>query len=318
VGVGGYDTALIGKWHLGARDEHHPTRHGYGLFQGFRVGGEISKDPLVEIDGVERRIEGYTPDILTDLAIEFVRRDRPGPFLLSVHFWAPHANTANRTPDGDRTWLPLSDADWGPVRDRELSIPNPEYPDLDIARLKRMRREYLGAVASVDRNIGRLMDALAATGKAENTLVVFTSDNGFNMGHNGIWHKGNGRWILLHNRGDRPNMYDNSLRVPLIVRWPGVIAPGRTITETGSHFDWYPTLLEAAGAPASTPRFRGRSLLPLFRGEAGDWDNDLFAQYSMWDWHQNGAKPRSYRTPQLEADPRLSPPRRRRALQPGR
>ena len=93
------------------------------------VGGEIPKDPLVEIDGVERIIQGYTPDILRDLAIDFVWRDRSGPFLLRLHFWAPHANTADRTLDGDRTWLPLSDADWAPMRDCELTIPNPEYTD---------------------------------------------------------------------------------------------------------------------------------------------------------------------------------------------
>jgi uncharacterized sulfatase len=126
-----------------------------------------------------------------------------------------------------------------------------------------LRREYFDAVASVDLNIGRPMDALAPTGKAENTLVILTSYKGLSTGHNGIWRKSKGRWILVHNQGDRRSMYDNSLRLPLIVRWPGVIRPTRTIAETGSYFDWYPTRLEAAGAPCAAPHLRGRSLLPL-------------------------------------------------------
>ena len=156
----GYATALIGKWHLGASDEHHPTRHGYEEFKGFRVGGSISKDPKVEIDGQVEQMKGYTPDILTDLAIDFIHRRKGNPFLLSLHFWAPHANTASKTPDGDRTWHPLSDADWDQFKDMDPWIPNPDYPNLDVPRLKRMTREYLASVASVDRNIGRILAAL--------------------------------------------------------------------------------------------------------------------------------------------------------------
>jgi len=291
----GYTTALVGKWHLGSP----PTRHGYQEF----VGGllHISKDPLVEIGGVSRRIEGYTADVTTDFAIDFIQRaKRKGeePFLLSLHYFAPHANTANRTPDGDRTWLPLSEADWSQFEDLDPIIPNPDYPDLDIPRLKRMTREYLASIASVDRNLGRLLDELERLDLDQNTLIVFTSDNGYNMGHNGIWHKGNGWWILIHNRGARPNLYDNSLRVPCIVRWPGIIPAGLVINETLTHLDWFPTLIEIAGAsiPEGTT-LRGRNMLPILRGESVEWDNDLFTQYSMWEWHQNGAKLRSFRTP---------------------
>ena len=98
----GYETALFGKWHVGAADRYHPTRTGYDVFAGWRHGAGISLDPVVEVDGRDQPMTGYTPDILADLAIDFLRRPRDAPFLVSVHFWAPHANTENRTPDGER------------------------------------------------------------------------------------------------------------------------------------------------------------------------------------------------------------------------
>jgi uncharacterized sulfatase len=293
----GYTTALIGKWHLGKQDEHHPTHYGYDEFTGFRVGGRISKDPTVEVDGKDKVIEGYTPDILTDFAVDSIRRKKDSPFMLSLHFWAPHANTENRTPDGDRTWLPLSDADWGRFKNSNPTLPHVDYPKLDVARAKRMMREYLASVASVDRNLGRLLALLDELGISQNTVVIFTSDNGYNMAHNGIWHKGNGRWILIDNRGDRPNLYDNSLKVPAIVRWPGHIKPGTTVNGTVTNLDWFPTI--CAMANVSIPegaQIRGRNFLPLLKGKSIPWDNDLFAQYSMWDWHQTGADLRCYRT----------------------
>lgn len=293
----GYATALIGKWHLGKQDEFYPTHYGYDKFSGFRVGGETSRNPKVEVDHKLRRLEGYTPDILTDFALEFIRGHRKGPFLLSLHFWAPHANTADFTADGDRTWLPLSDADWGRFKNKNPVLPNREYPKLDIPRAKRMMREYLASVAGVDRNLGRLLDTLDELQINQNTVVIFTSDNGYNMAHNGIWHKGNGRWILTDNRGPRPNLYDNSLKVPAIIRWPGVIKTKAVVEHTITNLDWFPTILAAAGvAPPKDAGIRGRNFLPLLKGRSIPWDNDFFAQYTMWPWHQTGAVLRCCRT----------------------
>ncbi len=161
----GYRTAHIGKWHVGAKEQHLPKNFGYDQFSGWRQGAGISKDPVVEIEGELRPMKGYTPDILTDLALDFIARPSGQPFLLSLHFWAP---------DGDRTWLPVSDADWDLFKDLKPTLPEPRHPDLDVPRAERMTREYLAAVHSVDRNVGRILAALDAGGMASNTLVVFT------------------------------------------------------------------------------------------------------------------------------------------------
>ena len=279
----GYRTAFIGKWHLGVLDKYLPTRNGYDRFYGFRNGAGISKDPAVESDGAVKVVRGYTPDILTDEAVRFIRgQDGERPFLLNVHYWAPHANTANRTPDGDRTWLPLSDADWKPFRGLDPILPQADYPRLDVARAKRMMREYLASVASVDRNVGRVLDALDQTGMAEDTIVVFTSDHGYNLSHHGIWHKGNGRWLLIDNRGPRTNMYDHSLRVPAVVRWPRRLDAGLRIDEIVLNIDWFPTLLAMAGAALPEgAAIRGKSFLPLLERKDVRLRTAFYAEYKQ-------------------------------------
>lgn len=292
----GYRTLFIGKWHLGVLDKYLPTRNGYDRFYGFRNGAGISKDPAVESDGAVKVVRGYTPDILTDEAVRFIRgQDGERPFLLNVHYWAPHANTANRTPDGDRTWLPLSDADWKPFRGLDPILPQADYPRLDVARAKRMMREYLASVASVDRNVGRVLDALDQTGMAEDTIVVFTSDHGYNLSHHGIWHKGNGRWLLIDNRGPRANMYDHSLRVPAVVRWPRRLDAGLRIDEIVLNIDWFPTLLAMAGAalPEGTA-IRGKSFLPLLERKDVRLRTAFYAEYKQK--HAEQADQRMWRT----------------------
>jgi uncharacterized sulfatase len=292
----GYRTGLIGKWHLGTLDKFHPSVFGYQYFMGFRSGGNKPKDPVLEVNGKEQKLEGLLPDILVDDAIRFIRDGEGdgGPFLLSLHFRAPHA-----------PWLPVADEDWNPFDSLDPTIPNPDYPKLDVPRVKKVTREYLASVASVDRNLGRLLQELDDRKLADNTIVIFSSDHGYNMGHNGIWHKGNGHWILTDPppgtenvpRGQRPNMYDNSIRVPAAIRWPGVIKPGSIITETFSNLDWFPTLLAMAGVelPKGT-LIRGRNFVPVLKGETAGWNNDFYAEYSTH--HQSRTHMRMYRTPE--------------------
>lgn len=296
----GYAAGLFGKWHVGELDRHHPVRHGYDEFKGWRTGAGLSKDPVVEIDGKNEKVNGYTSDILADYAINFMQRKKIGPFLMSLHFWAPHANQGVTTEDGDRTWHPLPEQDWAIFKDLDPVVPHADYPKLDIQRVKRMLREYLASVHSVDRNIGRVLDKLDEWGLSDNTIVIYTSDNGYNLGHNGIWHKGNGWWILTDNRdGYRPNIYDNSLRLPAIVRWPGKTRAGSSSDHVVSNMDWFPTLCSAAGIK-DLERYsvRGRDMTPLLTGKMQPWDDTLFAQYRFWDWDQTGASLRMIRTPQ--------------------
>jgi choline-sulfatase len=293
----GYHTALIGKWHLGMQDCYHPSHFGYHEFTGFRVGAKVSKDPQIEVNGKLQQHEGFTTDLLTDYALGFIARSRDVPFVLSLHTWAPHANVGVFTEDGDRTWHPLSEADWDRFRDIDPQLPHPDYPNLDIARSKRMTREYLASVAEVDRNVGRLLQRLDELGIAEHTIVIFTSDNGYSMAHNGIWHKGNGRWLLRENQGSRPNLYDNSLRVPAVIRWPGRLPAGRTVEQVVQNLDWFATLLDMAGiAVPAEAVIHGRSFKPLLDGQRIAWDNSFFGQYTML--HDDRAVLRCFRTPQ--------------------
>ena len=259
---------------------------------GFRGGGTRPKDPTLEKDGETREFAGFTPDILTDHALEFIREHREHTFFLALHFRAPHAR-----------WLPVADEDWAPYEDLEPRIPNPDYPKLDVERVKRMTREYMASVSSVDRNLGRVLALLDELELRDETAVIFTSDHGYNMGHHGIWHKGNGHWVLTQPppasknipKNQRPNMYEHSIRVPTAVRWPGMIRPGTVMKRTVTNLDWYPTILAMAGLkPPAGTTLRGRNFLPLLKGEKIAWNDDLFAEYSTH--HQTHTHMRMFRT----------------------
>ena len=298
----GYHTGLVGKWHLGdwtteEGKKHHPKNHGFDYFMGLVGGGTTPENPELEVNGALKTVKGLTTDILADHAIAFIEESRNAPFLLCYNTRAPHSQ-----------WLPVSAEDWAPFQNMDPVIPNPGYPDLDIGKTKRRMKEYLASTAGMDRNVGRLMASLEETGVIDNTIVVFLSDHGYNMGHNGIEHKGNGKWITKTipdkteniNAGYRPNLYDNSLKIPAIVYWKGVAQAGKKIDETISVLDIYPTLLEMAGVglpSAEEHVLRGRSLVPLIKGEKiVNWDNDFYSEYSMVNYATSFL--RSYRTPE--------------------
>jgi choline-sulfatase len=302
----GYRTALIGKWHLGhQRPEHHPTRHGYDEFVGMLRGEAAHRNPTLEVAGRNVKFQGWREDVLFDLAIQFIERHRGAPFLLSLHTRAPHA-----------PYVPVSEEDWAPHREAAIWVP--EHPGLDAELARRQMREYHASITSIDRNLGRILAALDAWDLAKNTIVIFTSDHGYNVGHHGVLHKGNAQWLLKeppaaawpHIDADRrPNMWDTSLKVPLVIRWPGVVEPNSTIAHTVDFTDWFPTLCAMAGVdpPADVP-LRGRDFTPLLRGRPVDWKTDLYAEYDM----QTGASThmRSWRTPRWKLMIDFKDPRR--------
>lgn len=297
----GYTNGLVGKWHLGdwtgeGTDlSYHPKNQGYDYFMGITGGGESPINPKLEEDGTVKQFEGLTVDILTNRAIRFLERNQEKPFLLSVHYRSPHGK-----------WLPVAEEDWAPYKNQEMNIPDPSFPDLDIPKVKSKMKEYMASSSGVDRSVGILLKRLDDLGLSKNTIVIFTSDHGYNMGHNGIEHKGNGYWITKNNhpatenlaKNSRPNLYDQSLHVPAIVRWPDVIEAGLRVKETFSNLDWYPTVLEMAGVDIPEGKvIRGRSAVSILKREQEEnWNNDLYTEYSMINY--SIALMRSYRTPE--------------------
>lgn len=251
-----YRTGLFGKWHLGSRPEFHPTRRGYDVFYGFLGGGNRPKDPTLEVDGVTRQVPGFLPDLLTDRAIRFVRDNRAQPFVVSLHFRAPHL-----------PYLPVPEQDARLFEDIMLDLP--AYNEVDPNWLQNNRRDYYKSIASVDRNMGRMLSELVALSLERKTLVIFASDNGYMIGQHGLNTKGNAYWVAAGRKGRRPNMFDYSLRVPMLMRWPGVIAPGRRVSEMVLNLDYMPTILEACRVPLPEGYGgHGKSLMPALAGDA--------------------------------------------------
>lgn len=286
----GYHTGLIGKWHLGELDKFHPTKQGYNEFVGFRSGGNSPVDPKIEKDGLVNTIKGFTPDVLTQEAVSFIHKNKHKKFALSLHYRAPHAY-----------WLPVAEQDIAPYNNMNMQLPHPDYPNLDTVKAKRMMKEYLASVRSIDRNVGSLLAELEQLGLSDNTLVVFTSDHGYNMAHNGMWHKGNGHWLLKHKTaatkniptGQRPNMYDNSIKVPTIVRWPNVVQTNSVNQSSMSNLDWFPTLVSIAKGQINRDNIvRGESYLPAFLNADAVLTSDYYATYSTL--HQSVTEMRMY------------------------
>ena len=268
----GYVTGMIGKWHLGALDRFHPTKKGFNHFFGFLGGGNTPMNPTLERNGKAEALSGSLPDILVDDAIGFIRTNKDRPFALCLHFREPHA-----------PYAPVPKEDSEPFKDLDPTVP--KYPDLDVAKAKKLTREYYASIHSVDRNLGRLLAELESLGLLENTIILFTSDHGYNIGHHGIWHKGNGQWLLRANTARRPNMYETSLAVPLLIRWPRIVKGGTRIDHMVSNIDTFASVLGMLGVEAPEGyRQEGKDFSPLLRGQKIAWRDAAFAQYDL----QNG------------------------------
>jgi len=282
----GWRTGLFGKWHLGTQPQFHPTRHGLDYFVGSLAGSFAPMNPVLEFKGRSVTVEGAGSNLLMDDALRFIELNKDRPFAALIHFREPHI------PYG-----PMPEEDATLFTDLDPTIP--AWPGLDQQQVKQWHRGYYAAVHAVDRNLGRLLAKLDELKLAENTIVMFASDHGYNIGHHGIHTKGNGMWIAGGVVGPkRPNMFDTSLRMPLIVRWPGVVTPGLEITETVIQLDTFASVLGMLGLPVPDGvNQSGIDFSPLLRGQKiAMWRDTFFGQY---DLHNLGlAYMRMIRTPE--------------------
>lgn len=261
----GYQLGLSGKWHLGGNDR---PRRGFVHWYAHEAGGSPYYDAPMYRDGVREPAPGYLTDALADDAIDFVRaqaanRARQGdPFFLSLNFTAPHSPWIGQHPAdvealyADCAFATCPQEEMHPWSTLSAGVPLGGEQDTRAALVG-----YFSAVTAMDRALGRVVRALEELDLRESTVIVFSSDNGFNAGHHGIWGKGNGTWPL--------NMYDSSVKVPAIVSQPGRIPSGVVRSELLSAYDLAATLLELAGLdPAPLQNGPGRSFGHLLFGSS--------------------------------------------------
>ncbi|MEL6676685.1 MAG: sulfatase [Bacteroidota bacterium] len=322
----GYETAMIGKWHL----KSEPT--GFDYWKVLPGQGHYYNPDFRTPDGKER-IEGYVTDIVTDLSLDWLKdgRDSTQPFLLMCQHKAPHREWSPGPKhltlyDGQDIPEPATLFDdyatrTSPAKAQEMSIANHMYPYYDnkvwsladttqdswlhrapfqlMARMtdtqrmawdsaygpknqafldanlegdeltrwkyQRYIKDYLRTIASVDENIGRILDYLDESGLAENTIVIYSSDQGFYLGEHGWYDK---RW-----------MYEESLHMPLVVRWPNTVNPGSVNEDLVQNLDFAQTFLDIAGVDQPA-EMQGRSFLPILKGEKPeDWRESIYYHY---------------------------------------
>jgi arylsulfatase A-like enzyme len=233
----GYATGIFGKWHNGAHFPHSPNGQGFDEFLGFCAGHWNNYfDTTLERNGRPERTKGYITDVLTDAALGFIQRSSSAgkPFFCYVPYNAPH----------------------GPFQ-----VPDRFYDKYAARGLDPKTASVYGMVECVDENVGRLLRKLDELKLAEDTIVVFLTDNG----PNGERYNGG-------MRGVKGSVHEGGVRAPLFVRWRGRLAAERTVREIAAHIDLFPTLLELCGvARPSALKLDGVSLVPLLEGKSGGW-----------------------------------------------
>lgn len=276
LSAAGYQTALCGKWHLGADEQ--PAA---GFDEWYALSGDYPSPHggaiRYSINGEMRTIPGYKTQVITDFAIDFLRRrDESRPFFLLVGYigthspWTGHperlVEAYRQAPSlgvPDDTTYPFG------RQNLEATLPSRLNPREALS-------QYYASVSHMDEGIGRILDELEALGLRESTLIVYTSDHGLCCGHHGIWGKGNGTLPL--------NMVEESIRVPLLFNQPGRLYGRQRRREFVDHLDLFQTLAEYAGLALpdqAEKRYPGRSFLPLLDNSRPipDWRNVQFGEY---------------------------------------
>ena len=284
----GYQTAVFGKWHLGHGPGHDPT--GFDDWAVLPDQGEYHDPEFISSDGTAV-VGGYATDIITDMSLDWLDgRDPDRPFALMVHHKAPHRHwepDAKHADMYENEMIPEPHTFWDDhaTRSAAAEAARCRMLDLDEADLKapipddlteteevswryqRYIKDYLRCVASIDDNVGRLLDYLDAADLADDTIVVYTSDQGFFLGDHG--------WF------DKRFMYEESLAMPLLIRYPPEVEAGLVCESIVVNVDFAPTFLDLAGLEVPGD-MQGSSFRALLAGRApDDWQTSMYYRYWM-------------------------------------
>ena len=339
LGDTGYQTAMIGKWHL----HSHPV--GFDFWRILPGQGAYYNPDFIEMDGSRKRYDGHCNDLVTDFGLKWIKedRDKNKPFVAMIQFKAPHRNWSaaerhlnlfkgvtmpepetlfddysfrskaltehamgidkhmywghdmkfhgtNQYPEHFSSGIPnaqykrMNDAQkkaWDAVYEPEnqkflADLKAGKLSKKDIVRWKYQRyiKDYLKSIASVDDGVGRVLKYLKDSGLEKNTIVIYSSDQGFYLGEHGWYDK---RW-----------MFEESFKMPFVIRWPGVIKPGSTTKALIQNIDYGPTFLDICGAKIPAD-MQGKSIVPLLKNSGKkpeNWRTELYYAYSGERTHQ--------------------------------
>ena len=271
----GYRCGLIGKWHVGPPNEpvcgFDDAWEALDLESAASTAREKSFDPVLWIGGRRVAFNGYGTSVLADRAIEFLRQsavERSRPFLLWLAFRSPHFpyySPPGRWLQYDPSKIPLpeSAADdlSGKPAFQKADPPHATFQRQGASKVREGIATYYAMMSALDADVGRVMDALDELGLSDDTLVIYSSDNGWLLGE----HQMHGKCAAF---------YEELVRMPLILRWPCGLPAGRTVDALVSSMDIFPTLVDVAGAPRP-PRLDGVDLLPLARGEVASVRDEM-------------------------------------------
>ncbi len=248
----GYATGMFGKWHIGEKGNFHPGKRGFD--EAIVSAGEhfnFETDPKTEYPAGQ-----YLADFLTDKAVDFIQRHKSEPFFLYLPHFGVHSPHQAKP-----SWIER-------FKDKPAAggHHNPTYAAM---------------IASVDESVGRIMETLDALQLTDNTILIFTSDNGGVGGYarEGLMRKSADITDNAPLRSGKGSLYEGGTREPFIVRWPGVTKPGSSNHVPTIHVDIYPTLLEIASAPAPQQTLDGESLVKLFRDPNAKLQRDAIFQH---------------------------------------
>lgn len=258
----GYMTGYVGKWHMGSQSGPRP---GFNYSASFIGQGQYFDCPF-EINGQTTKTKGWVDDVSTDLAIQFLKEHKDQPFLLVVGYKATHGPFDPPERSEDR----FAGSEAGPAANAASPPPFPvrgrkgKMPPAKPAAKPTTNLNYFRCIAAVDDNLGRLLATLDEAGIADNTMVIFTSDNGYYLGE--------------HSLGDKRSAYDESLRIPLLLRYPKLKDKGKLVDQMVLNIDLASTLLDYAGV-AIPSAMQGRSWKPLLENQSVEWRKAFFYEY---------------------------------------